>query len=133
MRRTTGIIWILLVVAGQAAAQSRPATNLVTHSEVIIARSATAIWPWILDPSTWKHGAALSHRSGPIGGVGEVFAAYEPGDKAKVAFFVENVALATNRRRTIKLYSPTMALVGYAVWTLEEVSEIGRASCRERG
>ena len=118
----------MLVFAGSASAQPRIATNLVTHSEVSIDRPAAIIWPWIVDPSPWKHGAALAHQSGPVGAVGDVFAAREPDDRSKVAFYVENVELVPNRRRTIKIYSPTMALVGYAAWTLAEAG--GRTTVR---
>lgn len=103
-----------------AVAQERVAIDLVTHSAVAIDRPAGAIWPHILDPSTWKQGAKLGHYSGPTGAVGEVFAASEPSDPSKVAFFVENVELERNRRRTIKLIAPGGALIGYATWTLTE-------------
>ncbi len=88
--------------------------NLVTHSSVTIDRPASAIWPQILDPTEWKHGAKLWHNGGPVGQVGEVFAAGDPADKTKVAFLVENVELVANQRRTIKtvvtydVYSETL-------------------------
>ncbi len=112
--------WVALVgiMAGPAAAQERAAINLVTHSEVTIDRPATDIWPLIIDPSAWKAGATLKHRSGPAGKVGEILAAMEPGNGEKVTFLVENVELAPNERRTIKLYTPGGTLIGYATWSL---------------
>ena len=109
-----------MAVAGAAAAQPRPALNLNTHSEIIIDRPPAAIWPSIRNPSRWKRGATLSHQSGPAGQLGEVFAARDPADTAKVLFLVENVELTPNRRRTIKLYEPSGGLVGYATWWLRE-------------
>lgn len=108
--------WI--ATTASAAAQERVALNLVTHSVVTINRPAAAIWPLIVDPSGWKKGATLRHQSGPAGQAGEVFAAMEPGDGAKVAFWVENVELMPNQRRTIKLYAPTGSLIGYATWSI---------------
>ena len=119
MYRGTALVLVGLVAAsGSAAAQARVATNLVTHSEVTIARPAAAIWPLIVDPGAWKKGASLRHHGGPAGKKGEVFAASEPGDAAKVAFLVENVELVPDQRRTIKLYLPTGVLIGYAAWSL---------------
>ncbi|MGE0552086.1 MAG: hypothetical protein AB7R55_01525 [Gemmatimonadales bacterium] len=111
--------------ARPADAQARAAIDLVTHSEVTIDRTAAAVWPRIVDPSAWKQGATLRHHAGPAGAVGEVFAALEPGDPGKVAFYVENVELEPGRRRTIKLIAPGAggsggALIGYASWTLTE-------------
>ncbi len=116
-----GMLVVLVGMAGvpaSVAAQDRVALNLVTHSEVMINRPAAAIWPLIVDPSGWKKGATLRHQSGSAGQAGEVFAAMEPGDGAQVAFLVENVELAPNQRRTIKLYAPTGDLIGYATWSL---------------
>lgn len=110
----------LMALAGPAAAQTRLASNLDTHSEVTIDRPAATIWPHILDPNAWKQGAKSWHHSGPIGRVGEVFAAGDPAEKAKAAFRFENVELVPNQRRTIKLYNPTGALIGYASWWLRE-------------
>ena len=108
----------VFAVRASAAAQARVATNLNIHSKVTINRPAAAIWSYIVDPSAWKKGATLTHRAGPPGQVGEVFAAAEPGDAAHVAFFVENVELERSQRRTIKIYAPTGALIGFATWTL---------------
>jgi hypothetical protein len=106
-------------IASEAGGQTRPALDLVTHSEVTIDRRAAVIWPLIVDPSGWKQGLVLSHHSGPRGEAGEVFAA-RARDDTTIAFFVENVELEAARRRTIKLYSPTGTLLGFATWTLEE-------------
>jgi hypothetical protein len=108
--------------------QARPAMDLVTHSRVRIERPAASIWPLIIEPSSWKRGLELVHHEGPRGARGEVFAARDPGSRATIAFFVENVELETNRRRTIKLYAPTGTLIGFATWTLTGVdggTEVG--------
>ncbi|MEZ4588218.1 MAG: hypothetical protein R2909_17710 [Gemmatimonadales bacterium] len=120
------IAFAVLLGARPVAAQPRAAIDLVTHSEISIDRPAALIWPRILDPSAWKQGASLRHHAGPVGAVGEIFAAVEPADPGKVAFYVENVELEPRRRRTIKLIAPAGAtgsggsLIGYASWTLTE-------------
>jgi hypothetical protein len=108
----------MLALPGLASAQARPATNLVTHSLVTIARPAAVVWPYILDPNEWKQGAKLWHHSGPPGQEGEVFAAGDPAMKAKILFFVENVELVPAQRRTIKIYEPGGTLAGFATWTV---------------
>src|SRR5258706_14406728 len=112
------LVALLVGLAGEASAQSRPAMNLVTHSEVTIARAAAVIWPHIVDPNDWKQGSKLWHHSGPSAEEGEIFAAGDPATKAKVAFFVENVELVPQKRRTIKIYLPDGTLLGFATWTL---------------
>lgn len=106
-----------------AAAQDRPGLNLVTHSAVTIERPAAAIWPSIVDPSAWKQGAALKHAGGPAGKVGEIFAALDRANPSAVSFYVENVELVPNQRRTIKIYAPNGGpLLGYATWWLSETN-----------
>ncbi|HEX4936892.1 MAG TPA: hypothetical protein VFV33_27105, partial [Gemmatimonadaceae bacterium] len=70
----------------------------------------------------WKKGNRLAHRSGPVGGVGEVFAAVNMTDPTRTDYFVENVELDPNRRRTIKLTSTDGVLVGFASFVLEEAN-----------
>ena len=110
----------LLLEVRPVPAQTRPAIDLVTHSRVTIDRPAAAIWPSILDPSAWKRGARLTHRSGGVNQVGEVLAAAEPNAPDKTAFLVENVEVVPAQRRTIKLYLPSGTLIGYASWILVE-------------
>jgi hypothetical protein len=105
--------------AGQAGSP-RAAVNLVTHSEVLITRPRSAVWPHIVDPNAWKQGAKLWHHAGPPGQVGEVFAAGDPANRAEVMFFVENVELVPSQRRTIKIYLPSGTLLGFASWWLRE-------------
>lgn|GEM_PF-3589516 len=107
---------IALAASGQAVAQARPAFNLITSNQIEINQPAATIWPKIVDPSSWKQGAKLVHRSGPAGERGEVLVAM--GSDNAVAFAVENVEMVANRRRTIKLVSPAGQLIGYAIWTL---------------
>jgi hypothetical protein len=109
----------LIVDVSRATAQTRPALNLVTHSQVEIDQGPAAIWPRIVDPSEWKQGLKLRHHAGTVGALGEVSAAVDPANPAEPAFLVENVEFVPNVRRTIKLYLPSGALIGYASWTLE--------------
>lgn len=117
-RRLTLLLGILAPTSRVASAQDRPAINLNTHSTVTIDRTAAAVWPHILDPSGWKQGAKLWHHAGPVGQVGEIFAAGDPADKRQVMFLVENVELTPNTRRTIKLYLADGTLIGFASWSL---------------
>ena len=81
-RRIAVALGALVTMANSAAAQTRAAMNLNTHSEVVIDRPAAAIWPLIVDPSSWKQGTKSWHHAGPRGGLGEVFAAGDPADGA---------------------------------------------------
>ncbi len=100
----------------------RRAIELNSHSAIVIDRPAAEIWPYIVDPSDWKQGGSLVHHSGPVDQRGEVFKAFNPQD-GSVMFFVKNVEFIPNRRRTVKLYLPDAGnLIGFASWTLEEMS-----------
>src|ERR1041385_6178493 len=101
------VLAALVIMANSIAAQTRAAMNLNTHSEVVIDRPAAAILPRIVDPTSWKQGTKSWHYAGPAGQLGEIFAAGDPTDKAKIEFFFENVQLVPNQRRTIKIYAPT--------------------------
>ena len=101
---------------------SRLATNLVTHSEVSIERSAQEIWPYIMDPLEWKQGLRLRHLTGSPGEVGELFGAFPEGSPEAISLHLQNVELLPNRRRTIKLTTPDGTLLGFATWTLLESS-----------
>lgn len=120
MARRFAVVIGGLLTATNAAAQSRVALDLNTHSEVTIDRPAAAIWPLIVDPNSWKQGSKNWHHSGPVGQLGEVFAAGDPANKAKVEFMIENVQLVPNQLRTIKIYAPNGPLLGFAIWSLKE-------------
>lgn len=119
IRNSIAAIGLVLGLAHGAFGQTRVAINLITSNQVTINRPAAAIWPMIVDPSGWKQGLKLVHRSGPVGGQGEVLAAVNPGDTT-TAFVVENAHVVAPRQRTIKLVSPTGQLIGFATWTLRE-------------
>lgn len=115
-----GMIALLAPVTPTAAQGVRAAADLVTHSMVTIDRPAARIWPLVVEPNQWKQGAKLWHVGGPVGAAGEVFAAGDPANRSAVAFYLENVELVPNRRRTVKLYLADGTLLGYATWWLEE-------------
>lgn len=124
-RRAVALLALLtlLVTPLPIAAQgARLATNLLTHNAIVIARPAAAVWPYIVDPSSWKQGNRLVHRSGPVGQVGEVFASVSASTPNDADYFVQNVELEPNRRRTIKLYGRDGGMIGFAAFTLEESS-----------
>lgn len=120
MRLTTAALIGALVPALAHAQGERVATHLITTNEVVIARPAMAIWPYIMDPTPWKQGNKLVHRSGPKGATGEVFAAVSASTPDKADYFVENAEVTPSRRRVIKLYTPDGVLVGFAAFVLSE-------------
>jgi hypothetical protein len=81
-----------------------------------------------MDPTPWKQGNKLVHRSGPRGATGEVFAAVSAATPEKADYFLENVQVSPSQRRVIKLYTPDGALVGFAAFVLSETG--GRTTVR---
>ncbi len=120
MKQIIAPLLAALAPALAAAQGDRVATHLITTNEVVIARPATAVWPFIMDPTSWKQGNKLVHRSGPKGATGEVFAAVSAATPDKADYFVENADLIPRRRRVIKLYTPDGVLVGFAAFVLTE-------------
>lgn len=123
MRPLPSIIVVLLMSmpASASTSWSRLATHLIAHNEVTIDSSADRIWPYILELDEWKQGPKLEHIDGPVHQRGERFAAMMPDASAEPLYFVENVELIPNRRRTMKLYSRDQgALIGFASWELSE-------------
>lgn len=111
----------LVVLSDASRAQdARAATDLVTHSEVVIERPAAAIWPHVVDPSAWKRGVALRLHAGRQGTVGAVHAAIDAARPDVALFYTEDVEVVPHRQRTIKLYQPDGTLIGYATWWLRE-------------
>lgn len=115
------MVLLMSVPASASTSWSRLATHLIAHNEVTINRSADRIWPYILELDDWKQGPKLEHVDGPVHQKGERFAAMMPKTSAEALYFVENVELIPNRRRTMKLYSRDQcALIGFASWELSE-------------
>lgn len=106
-----------------AAQQERVATHLITHNQISIARPASALWPYIVDPSAWKQGNRLAHISGPVGETGELFAAVSMTGAKDPDYYVQNVELTANHRRTIKIVGRDHALIGFAAFTLTESND----------
>ncbi|MBL8962127.1 MAG: hypothetical protein JNJ98_19855 [Gemmatimonadetes bacterium] len=128
MKRTVAVLFGALVPALAHGQGERVATHLITSNEVVIARPAMAIWPYIMDPSTWKQSNTLVHRSGPNGATGEVFAAVSAASPQQVEYFLENAEVTPGRRRVIKLYTPGGVLIGFAAFVLSESG--GRTTVR---
>lgn len=120
--RPKGLLALLasLTLGSSAVATELPPTlKLVTHSGVVINAQASDVWPHILDPNHWKAGAELV----PVEGEDQVFKAVMPNDPEVVAYFVENVELDAEQRRTIRIVQPDGSLLGYASWELTPVDE----------
>jgi hypothetical protein len=120
MKRTFAGLFVALAPMLAGAQGDRVATHLITSNEVVIARPAMAIWPYIMDPSTWKQSNTLVHRSGPKGATGEVFAAASAATPQQVEYFLENAEVTPGRRRVVKLYTPGGVLIGFAAFVLSE-------------
>lgn len=113
----------IIMVLVMSMPWSRLAAHLVTHHEVTIDRSAERIWPHILETNGWKTGPKLEHVDGPVHQRGEIFAAMMRETSAEPLYFVENVEVIPNKRRTIKMYgSDAGRLIGFASWELRESS-----------
>lgn len=92
--------------------------DLVTHNDIAIEASPAEIWPQIVEPGAWKTGARLYSISGEKGKVGERFKAVMPDDPQKVAFYVTNIELIPQQRRTIRIGLTEDGLMGFAIWEL---------------
>lgn len=115
-----GVLYASLVRA-EPAPSERMSRELLTHDSVLIDSSAATIWPYILDPNSWKKGDRNEHLSGAPGQLGEILVAKDGGAAAEPDFYLQNVELVPNKRRTIKLYaSANGPLIGYASWVLHE-------------
>ncbi len=98
---------------------ARMAHDLVAHSKVVINCSPKKIWPYILDQKDWKMGLSLVHHAGEKGQLGEILAAIDRRHPQEPVFFVKNIEMIPNRRRTMKLYEASAGpLLGYAILTL---------------
>ena len=120
--RATGLLILLasLSYASTALPAELPSTlKLVTHNAVAIKAEAGDIWPHILDPNHWKAGAELL----PVEGKDHLFKAVMPDYPETVAYFVENVELEVEHRRTIRLVQADGSLLGYASWELTPLDE----------
>ena len=120
--RPTGLLILLasLTYAGTALpAELPPTLKLITHNAVVINAEAGDIWPHILDPNHWKAGAELL----PVEGEDHLFKAVMPNDPEAVAYFVENVELHVEHRRTIRLVQANGSLLGFASWELTPMDQ----------
>lgn len=93
--------------------------DFIIHNEVSIAAEPAKVWPYILDINSWRTaGPRLLHDSGEAGAVGERFKAVSESETGSFHYYVVNVEILPERRRTIRLDTPAGDLIGYATWTL---------------
>jgi hypothetical protein len=119
----------VLIAQADGPPANRIATDLVLHSDVVIDRPAAAIWPYIVAPNIWKKGPKLNQVGGDAGKPGEIFAAVPRENTGESVFYVKNVEVVPNERRTMKLYQDNNGpLMGYASWELEEENGRTRVS-----
>lgn len=101
-----------------ASPASEVASDLVTHNDVVINATPADIWPRIVEPAAWKMGAEFHSVSGEKGKVGERFKAVMPNEPHKVAYYITNIELIPQRRRTIRISVAEEGLMGFAIWEL---------------
>jgi hypothetical protein len=92
--------------------------DFLTHSKVAIAADAATIWPEIVTPGSWRAGQQLVPIGGDAGRLGERFQAIYPEAPETPLFFVENVELIAETRRTIRLEELDGRVIGFATWEL---------------
>jgi len=97
--------------------------DLVTHNQVLIAALPAKIWPYILDPNTWKTGAQLRPSAGCTSGAAARFTAAMAEEPQNILFSAENVELLTERRRTLRLNALDGTLVGFVTWRLTPLND----------
>ena len=90
--------------------------DFLTHSTVRIRASASAVWAVIVEPVAGLQ--QLVRIGGEPGRIGERFHAVDSAAPDVPLFLVENVELAPNHRRTIRLNGLDGAFMGFATWAL---------------
>ena len=90
---------------------ARDVIELNSHVSVVIDAAAKEIWPLILKIDDWKQGMALVTVDGDLGEQGAVHKAVlpdsEPRADADALYYVQDVELVRNERRTLKLFLPS--------------------------
>jgi hypothetical protein len=94
--------------------------RLVTHSAVEISAPAVAVWPYVLEPNTWKQGLKPERVSGEPGTVGEVCVAATEHEGTTYSLTTETVALEPLRRKAIRISVGAPLDPSWAVWQLQE-------------
>jgi hypothetical protein len=116
------MFWSLAAFAQAAAIQRTELHpyNLITHSEVLIARPAADIWPYILDPSGWKMVVASDLIAGEPDQLGEVRRISGGSGDQAYTFTIETVALQVNSHKVVKIYPDDGTHFGFSAWRLFE-------------
>ena len=114
--RQLGIVLATILHSTAFAAPPTVTTDLITHNEILIRASPAKLWPWVVDPNSWKEGPKLISTGGPAGQLGERLKAVM-GD-GQIVFFAENVDIVPNRRRVVRLNTLEGKLIGYASFQL---------------
>jgi hypothetical protein len=92
--------------------------DFLTHSKIRIAADPSTIWPHIIDLDAWRRGQVLVPIGGEKGRLGERFSASSPDVLDVALFYVENVELIPETRRTIRLEGLDGSFMGFATWEL---------------
>lgn len=109
-----GCIAALMLLSSTASAASAADVpmDLVTHNAVLIHAPSDQIWPYIVDPNKWKAGVKMVAMGDGL------FKAVMPDDPDIAVFYIKNVELVPERRRTIRMLSTQNELLGFASWEL---------------
>lgn len=92
--------------------------DFLTHSKVRVEAGAATIWPYIVELDGWRRGQRLVHLSGDAGGLGGRFHAVAAEALDVPLYYVENVELVAEQRRTIRLDGLDDSFIGFATWEL---------------
>ncbi len=111
-----------------AATPKTVPTDLVTHNEVVINAAPAKIWPHIVDPNAWKRTGKRVSVDGEPGKAGEKFKVVAKDNPQEVLYYVENVEMVEQRRRTIRITATDGTLIGYSSWSL--VPQGGKTAVR---
>lgn len=114
--RGLGLTLAVVLQGAASAATPTVTTDLVMHNEIVIKASPAKLWPLVVELNSWKQGAKLVSMGGPAGQQGERFKAVMGDDQ--IVFYVENVEVEPQRRRTVRLNTVEGKLIGYAIWQL---------------
>lgn len=93
--------------------------DFLTHNVVRIAATDRYVWPYVLDPNSWKAGAKMFSIDGERGSIGERFRA-SMVETSETLYMMETVELITHKRWTVRLDDLDGALIGYATWELTQ-------------
>lgn len=114
MHRLILLAWIM-IFPGHVAAES---ISLASHNEIEIKARPKAIWPFIVDTSTWKAATQSTLIAGRRGDIGEVLRINGSSSEGKYAFQTEVIVLEKLKRKVIRIYGLDDNPTAFGAWIL---------------